>query len=624
MILNLVTIAMLLAITGVWCTSKRGRGFFSAFLAMLCVIGAGAIAFGVWEPVTALILQYAGSINNNLGERVAPTAGLLIPFCIALALLRLTVDSIVKANADFDDATNFIGGMVCGLVTAVITTGTVMVALNFMGVGKSLMGHEHIRSDAGNLVYDSNLWIPADKVTVAVYEHLSTAGFASSRPLAAYAPNLHEQAAMSRMVHEVEKDNKIRVGRAGLEPGDRAVQVKGRMTVKGELTDLLSDRWFPNRAHNVKTISGESPVAGSSSEVIFLEVDSTAAAEVSGQIVFTPGQVRLIATRNDSGVAIHPHAVFAKSEAHSTGLTRFRFDDTNRTIASPGRGGNHIFGFEFLVPPGYTPDSIIVRNVRRSVRDATSYNDEAGKLTGSSARDSAIAGGAVVAALNISMGGIDLPAPTGQPVATFNPAVPDSNALGTTPNLPSPFLNGVPVDRARGLVIVEQSYGRSSRTDNVIRGGRAEFTAEDISGVGARTQLRARGFEQPADQRVLIVELKRRGQAEMSVFGRTVQQVGTNSQPLLYDSRAGRYYQAYGFIHSTAGGRVTIQYDFTKPLRNMSSDLPSMQMNDNGAAVHIVFLVDRNADITDFVLNVEGDAAPRNAVRFTPQVPRIN
>jgi len=434
MILNVVTIVMLLVITGLWCTSQKGRGFFSSFLNMVCVIAAGAVAIGVWEPLTLLILE---NVSSGLVERIAPTAALLVPFCISLGILRLTVDAVVGANLDFDDATNFIGGMVCGAVSAVITTGIVILGLNFLGVGKTLLGHEYLESEAGNMVYQSNLWAPVDKITVAIYERLSLTAFSTSTPLAQYAPNLHEQAALSRVVHQPEGDNNY-VGRASLDPSNSTLQIRGRMTVAGELTDLLADRWFPDRGHTVRTVSGEEPALGSSAEVVFLQVGANGAAEDSGQIVFTPGQIRMIATKGDEGIAIHPHAVFAKGNPRSGSLTRYRFDDTNKSISSPGRGGDHVFGFEFLVPPGYTADSIIVRNIRRSLDGVPVYPETREALAGSSARDQAIAGGEVTTALNIGLSGLDLPAPTGQPLATDNPTA-QSSPLNMTPNLPDRF-----------------------------------------------------------------------------------------------------------------------------------------------------------------------------------------
>lgn len=450
MILNVFTIVMLLVITGLWCTSQKGRGFFSSFLNMVCVIAAGAVAIGVWEPVLMLILE---NVDNTLVERIAPTAALLLPFCISLGILRLTVDAVVGANLDFDDATNFIGGMVCGAVSAVITTGVVILGLNFLGVGKTLLGHEYLESDAGNMVYQSNLWAPVDKITVAIYEQLSLTAFSTSTPLAQYAPNLHEQAAMSRVVHETDADGRY-VGRASLDPSESTLQIKGRMTVAGDLSDLLTDRWFPDRGHSVLTVSGEPPTPQSTAEVVFLQVGANGAAEDSGQIVFTPGQIRMIATRGDDGIAIHPHAVFAKANARSGALTRFRFDDTNSSISSPGRGGDHIFGFEFLVPPGYTADSIIVRNIRRSLDGAPVYPESREAIAGSAARDQAIVGGEVTTALNIGLSGVDLPPPTGQALATDNPTA-QSSPLYLTPNLPDRF--GVSLNREKGLTLTEVS-----------------------------------------------------------------------------------------------------------------------------------------------------------------------
>lgn len=617
MILNVLTIAMMLVITGLWCTSQKGRGFFSSFLCMVCVVAAGAIAFGVWEPVTMLILENAGDAGNGLVERIAPTAALLLPFCLALAILRFSVDAFVGKNVDFDDATNFIGGMVCGVVSAAVTTGTVIVALNFLGVGNKLMGHEYIENESGNLVYTSSLWVPVDKMTVAMYEKLSTAGFASSTPLAQYAPDLHEQAALSRAVFETEKDNKTFVARASLTPDERTFQIKGRMTTTGAKNDLLSDRWFPDRQHNVRTVQGEQPAEGSTSEVIFVQVQAAGAAEASGQIVFTPGQIRLIAIDGDEGVAIHPHAVFAKATESAGVLTRFRFDDTNETIASPGRGGEHVFGFEFLVPPGFSPDSIIVRNVRRSLDGVSRYPDTGEVLAGATARDTAVLGGEVIAALDISMGGIDLPAPGGTPVATDNPTL-QTSAVIQTPTLPDRF--GVTLNRERGLTLATVQRGRSS-TQLVIRSGRATFGADEIGGAVGASDSVAKTFEQPDGKRILMIPLKERKQPNITVFGRAVQQLGTSGQPLLYDRSSSRYFQAFGFVHIDTSNNVTIQYDFTKPVTNMSEDMPGMVMNGNDTGIYLVFLIDRGVSVTDFVLNLQGESEPRYAVRFQPPIP---
>ena len=45
MILNIVTIAMIALPTFFWATSGRGRGFYSSFLNLVCVLIAGTIAF---------------------------------------------------------------------------------------------------------------------------------------------------------------------------------------------------------------------------------------------------------------------------------------------------------------------------------------------------------------------------------------------------------------------------------------------------------------------------------------------------------------------------------------------------------------------------------------------------
>jgi hypothetical protein len=618
MILNILTVAMLLTITGLWCTSQKGRGFFSSFLNMVSVVAAGAIAFGVWEPLTMLILENAG--GQVLVERIAPTAALLVPFCISLAILRLSVDAFVSRNVDFDDATNFIGGMVCGVLAATVTAGTVVVGLNFLGVGKTLFGHDYIENDSGNLVYSTNLWVPVDKITVALYERLSTAGFASSTPLARFAPDIHEQAALSRMIYATETEDATRYGRSSFVPGGDGVRIAGRMTVVGDLQNLLSDRWFPDRNQNLRGIDGELPKPNSTAELIFLEADAASIGEETGQIIFTPGQLRLIAINNDDrGIAIHPHAVFAANGTGAQTLTRFRFDDTNEQIASPGRGGRHVFAFEFLLPPGYSPESLIVRNIRKSLKNSPRFPETGEAIAGASERDQSISGGQALAALNLNLGGIDLPPATGTPIASENPTSPGS-AIQVSAVLPNRF--GISLNNERGLTLAEQRRGRSS-SELVIRSGRGEFSVGQIEGAFRSSGSVATSFEQPDGLRGIMIPLKKRGSGNPTVYGQAIQQIGTSAQPLLYNSQTNKYFEAIGFLHVSAGNLVTIQFDFARPIRNMSSELPSLQMTGDDTAIYLVYMVDETSQLTDFVLKLDAEAAPRIAVNLSPPVRSI-
>ncbi|MDI1290704.1 MAG: hypothetical protein PSX37_12235, partial [bacterium] len=81
--LSLIAIAIMLLTAYIWLT----RGFFSAFLHMICVVLAGGIAFAVWEPFAYLLLD-----KGRFLESTAWCLGLALPFTAALLVLRLICD----------------------------------------------------------------------------------------------------------------------------------------------------------------------------------------------------------------------------------------------------------------------------------------------------------------------------------------------------------------------------------------------------------------------------------------------------------------------------------------------------------------------------------------------------
>src|SRR5688572_8807205 len=95
----------------IWCI----RGFFSALIHMVCVFAAGAVAFGVWEPVANILLDVMPDRGffAPLGE-MSWGLGLALPFALALAIFRGIVDSLLPANAQCEGLADYIGGGVCG------------------------------------------------------------------------------------------------------------------------------------------------------------------------------------------------------------------------------------------------------------------------------------------------------------------------------------------------------------------------------------------------------------------------------------------------------------------------------------------------------------------------------
>ncbi|MEM8735733.1 MAG: hypothetical protein AAGG44_15980, partial [Planctomycetota bacterium] len=150
-------IALTFGIAYAWVT----KGFFSAFLHMVCVIMAGAVAFAFWEHSSLLILTKAPSGFFGFVGDAAWGLGLIFPFALSLIIFRVIADSVVKANVQVAEAMNYIGGGVCGLVSGVITAGVFVIAVGYMRVPAEFLGYQPVGyANQGNLVRQSSLWLP--------------------------------------------------------------------------------------------------------------------------------------------------------------------------------------------------------------------------------------------------------------------------------------------------------------------------------------------------------------------------------------------------------------------------------------------------------------------------------
>ena len=94
-VFNLIVVALVLGLGYLWMT----RGFFSAFLHLLCTIAAGAFAFAFWEMLGGMLLGAAPTSGfARFLHGMSWGLGLLIPFLVALVVLRVITDKVIKAN----------------------------------------------------------------------------------------------------------------------------------------------------------------------------------------------------------------------------------------------------------------------------------------------------------------------------------------------------------------------------------------------------------------------------------------------------------------------------------------------------------------------------------------------
>jgi hypothetical protein len=133
-----ITLIVVGATTYVWCT----RGFFSSLIHMVCVIAAGAIAFGVWELLAVLIRDNAperGGFSWVQGSAMG--LALAVPFAASIAILRGFVDKMLPANAQCEKSADYVGGALCGMVSGVISGGIVVLSAGFLRAGPEFLGY---------------------------------------------------------------------------------------------------------------------------------------------------------------------------------------------------------------------------------------------------------------------------------------------------------------------------------------------------------------------------------------------------------------------------------------------------------------------------------------------------
>ncbi len=577
MILNLIVGIACVFIAILWSGKGKGYGMFSAFLALVCTVAAGGIAFAAWEPVVyGLIFPMAKDNSTFLGEFLQDTAwtlGLLGPFLVALVALRLAVDTLVPRNLQFGETANFGGGLVFGAMSAVIVMGIVVISLGFLRLPQEVFGYRPIVERQGQPVYGSSLWVPVDRITAALYEHLSRGSFATRTPLAHYQPAVHEQAGMARMTY---KDK----ARTVMLPGD--FEVQGKYIVNGALDDLRVDSFNSlTKKQEVFYPDGSTPPAGSTLQGIVVTFRS-GAKEKNGNIIVTPGQVRLICTGEGGEVRVmHPIAAVAPPEAGALALFRFRFDASEIFIASVGGGSDATFGFEFLVPPGMTPSQLLIKNTRADVSELKERTFASRDERDKSVRDQSIFSG-----FGARVAGSAAALDTSESTTASRGSSGEFEGVEVHAHLPESWAFNA---QFRG--------GLTLNDNNDIVDGEHRIEKDKLKTVGLDRSLRVDKFLEGRDTGIVKLTLSRAG--TRTLYGRKIEAADQSLAPLLVDSK-GIMYEPIGFVYDD-GPMVQIRFTPGRPIRALS-ELPALSRAKREQTLYLIFRPTKGASITSFAL----------------------
>lgn len=580
MIMNLFAIVLVLLTAYLW----MARGFWSALIHLVCTLIAGAVAFGVWEPLSYFLLALAPERGFlTFLEGIAWGAGLIVPFALTLFVTRLISDGVIPANVQNNKALDYVGAIACGLGSGVVTAGVLVIAIGYTRVGSNFLGYrpvnytEQRQLGSGSLERTGGLWVPVDRLTASLYQTASRTSLSTGTPLATWHPNVDVAGYATKISHGDGKS------RNAIKAED--FQVLGAWRVGGDdsrVSDLLTFK-SGEPAQPYVDLNGETVSTG---RLIGYTIRFAAGArESSGQVIFGNGQVRLLMT-SPSGESIEafPVALVSQADAAEADLfARWRFDGNETFIASVGGATTVEMGFEFVVPSGFEPKALYVKNTRVMVDQI-----EPRGFGGPGGRDGAIASGSLLG------GGLDLA------------SLDTENAVNLTREQTEGTIG-------RGAAVIAQTNalgfnfqktqkrGLALDDDNRIIDGTAKYDPSELPqrGVVERT-LKVDRFEPGEDTSIVQIDVGTGSPA--SLLGRVGRVVDSDAPPQLVDSD-GTAYQALGYIYQD-NTIIDIRFTPATPLSGIA-DLPTLSSARTDQSLTLLFRVSSGVNLRYYAL---GDA----------------
>jgi uncharacterized membrane protein required for colicin V production len=571
---------LVIAIIGVIAYIWASRGFFSAFLHMLCVIVAGSIAFAVWEPISYLIMGMDDSGSGWLTD-MAWSLGLIVPFCIILAIIRLTLDKVVPFNVDLDGVTNLVGGGACGAVSGVLTAGILEIGASYLRIGTELVGYNAMQFESNGSVVRRNAIIPpADRIAAAVFSKLSNTTFRpmSGESLARWRPDLADGGHMMRVTFPSPDGG----GRQSVKP--EAVEVLNHYTyAPKEPKDLTRDSFDPERTQSYMYVDGSAMNAGQTTIEGYVVRFKAKAKERNGRIVVGNSQVRLIAHALDgsSSMSIAPLAVISQAAGDKPAMGRWRFDSQSVFIASVGGQDDAPMVFEFPVPKTHRPIGIEVKGIRTDVRTMNPF----ATFDSMTARDNAIRSRAIAPTTKVS----DLDNSRAVTYAA------DPNNQESFIRVTDTIFMGVMIqkDDVGGLEILTEGQ------NNFINGGSHKFLNSVLSrNIGVDRKLQVRRFAATEDTQIVQVTFD----GSNDLFGRlssAAADVDSKQAPILLDQN-GTPYSPVGYMYRDLS-ETWFHFMPQAPIGSVD-DLPSLSRSSPERRLVLIYRVSKNVKVERFVI----------------------
>lgn len=586
MFMNLLVVAFVLIIAYAWMV----RGVFSAMLHAISALVAGVIAFAVWEPLSLMLIGMSPDRGFlSFLESVAWGVSLVVPFSLAFLFLRLVSDKVVPNNIKNNTMVDYAGGGIFGLATGVISMGILVIGIGNMRVATDFLGYQPLwyspdrQTGAGSLVKSDSLWIPVDKIVANLYGHLSSGSMSSPQPLGYWYPELELTGFASRL------SPGDGAGRNAIQPED--FRVRSVYTIGTDAASKVQDLLTIGEGGTQRYVDiDNNPVTSGTLMGYVIEFEPGAkerGKRGAGQLVISNGQVRLLAEDgNGNTKTIFPVAVVSESNKPAQ-YGRWLFDADGVFITSTGGTSKVPMGFEFIVPQGYTPVSLIIKNVRvrtQNLPDPVSYASV-------SRRDLAIKSGSILEGKEAAI--------------EYN----ESTAINiNTSNDVSAIDNSLRLMDVVGSVAVKRNFTVSE--DNEIVGGQGSFDVKlEVGRNNTPNSKKLRVERYAVGDGQAMIRLDVSSGMPFGLLSNAARTAPLDKPLKLIDQR-GNVYEAIGYEYKDRE-LMTLRYTRGSTLSGIE-DTPTLSTTRDDQQLRIMFIITKGVKITKFAI---GDTV---VARFDP------
>lgn len=335
------------------------QGFFTAFINLVLVVCCGSFAFAIWEPFSVGMLM-------GMMPKYAWACGLIFPFAFFLLLSRILVDHFVPENANFGQITNMIGGGLCGVASAILSFGILVIAMWHMPLepGAYGMSPYTVNPATGQVIKapdgGGSLMVPVDEIALSFFGGLSDGSFSGGKSLRQTKPDMIR----------VSFETRLRPPEASIAASPDTVNVTNHLVQNTPVSGLPQPFVSAFRA-----AKGGNPLSDEEHKLVVIDTEWTLGGKTfdsDSKLRVTPTQIRLVThEQGKDKPVLHPPVAFANVLDPTTNERKFTLINKDELVANNIEGEQKsTIAWVFIIPLKHTEQFLLVRHLRFELPDA--------------------------------------------------------------------------------------------------------------------------------------------------------------------------------------------------------------------------------------------------------------